>query len=262
MKQLFALIALFYTALGHADTTLVFKLFPEKDSNQTYTYQIKDGLVRISEQGSNKISLYDKSKQLYQSFDKASGTISRIDKNILGQSIEHLNQQRLAKLAETEKLLQDKLKSRDDEDRRIAEALINQLKYPDIYGAHTFIKVEKTSGTKTINNIECQIYTIKRREEVLKQVCMASSSTLGMPETDYQSLRDFYHFNYSTQTQVMLAMGKSDFSHIDFEAENMPGIPIEIRLGSKQGNQLESLLHELNTGSLGSDLMQLPNTQN
>jgi hypothetical protein len=57
-------------------------------------------------------------------------------------------------------------------------------------------------------------------------------------------------------------MGKSDFSHVDFEAENMAGIPIEIRLGSKQGNMLESLLDNIDTGALDASLLQLPNMQN
>jgi hypothetical protein len=91
---------------------------------------------------------------------------------------------------------------------------------------------------------------------------MAKASTLGIPEADYLTLRDFYHFNYSTQTQILLAMGKSDFSHVDFEQENIAGIPVEVRLSSKEGNSIESSLDTVSTSPLDNNLLQLPNVKN
>lgn len=261
MKQLFVLSVLFYTALCHADTTLVFKHYPDKDSSQISTYYIKDGILRLSDQGSKKISLYDKSKQLYQSFDGEDGTISRIDRNILKQNIDRLNQQRLAKLAETEKQLHAELEGMDGEAKRLAESLVNQLKYPEFYGAHTFLKVEKTAQKQTINNIECQIYNIRRQDQLLRQICMAEASTLGISQPDYQTLRDFYHFNYTTQTQIMLAMGNSDFSHIDYEEENVSGIPIESRLVSGSGNSIDLSIVSVSTNAIDAGLMQIPNSE-
>jgi hypothetical protein len=57
---------------------------------------------------------------------------------------------------------------------------------------------------------------------------MASADTLGLSAGDYSTLRDFFHFNYLAQTRMMIAAGKTDFSFIDYEQENMPGIAIQV----------------------------------
>ena len=44
---------------------------------------------------------------------------------------------------------------------------------------------------------------------------------------EYQTLRSFYAFDYKVLTQIMLAMGKSDFSVIDYEQQKIPGVVIE-----------------------------------
>lgn len=246
MKQFFATVILLITSqISQADATLTVKIFDRQDSSQLLTYYIKDGKVRISEDGSKRTNIYDEAEQHFLSIDQASGNISRIDKDILRQRVETLNKQRLEKLVEVESGLQEKLKTMDEEEKMIAESLVNQLKYPEFYGAHTFIKVEQTEKNKTIQGVPCQVYIISRKDIQLKQICMASAQALGLSAKDYQSLRNFYHFNYNTQTQLLLAMGKTGFTHIDYEQENMPGIPIEVISLDQNGNKTDLLLESL-----------------
>ena len=143
----------------------------------------------------------------------------------------------------------------DDEEKISAESLINQLKYPEFYGAHTFIKIEKTTLSKTIRNIGCDVYNIRRGNSLLKQVCIANNKSLKLGN-DYDTLRAFYKFNYNTQTRLMLATGKTNFTNVDYQQENIDGIPIEVILKSEQGDKLELILDSITIKPLENKLFK------
>lgn len=245
------------TQMTYADTTLVFKSHAGKDSQHRTIYYIKNGLLRFSEQDSKRINIYDKSKQVFLSIDKEKQTISRIDKDILGQHVEALQRQRLMALAEAEKKVNAQLKSSDINEKALAETVINQLRYPEFYGAHTHLKTEKTTITKNLNGIDCQVYNIIRNDQLLKQICMADYKTMNLTSDDYDTLRQFYRFDYSTQTRLLIAQGKTEFVLIDYDEENIDGIPIEITAISENENKLILLLDELDSGTLDSSLFEV-----
>lgn len=258
MTRLFLLLCLLSNIqTANADATLIFKTSTGKESQQRIIYYIKNGLLRFSEQDSERFNIYDKSRQVFQSIDKEKQTISRIDKDILGRHVEALQRQRLVALAEAEKKVSEQLKSSDINEKTLAETVINQLRYPEFYGAHTHLKTEKTSITKSINGVDCQVYNIIRNNQLLKQVCMADFKTMGLTSDDYDTLRQFLRFDYTTQTQLLIARGKTDFVLIDYDEENIDGVPIEITAISANENKLNLLLDKTDSGTLDSSLFEV-----
>ena len=256
-RFVFLLLLLAITQSAFADATLTFKSFAGKDSQHSIIYYIKNGLLRFSEQDSKRINIYDKSRQVFLSIDQEKQTISRIDKDILSKHVEALQRQRLVALAEAEKKVSEQLKSGDINEKSLAESVINQLRYPEFYGAHTFLKTEKTTVTKNLNNIDCQIYNISRNNQLLKQVCMADYKSMGLTSGDYDTLRQFYRFDYTTQTQLLIAQGKTNFVLIDYDEENIDGLPIEITTISENENKLILLLDKTDSGTLDSSLFEV-----
>lgn len=243
---LLLVVCLLFNQLALADATLVFAMPTGPDPERKVNYRLKNNMLRIDQADTEQFKLYDHSQQAFIHIDGKTGNISRIDNDYVNSRIDGLNQQRLEKVTEVESQLKDKLADKSAEEKRIAEDLINQLKYPEYYGAHTFLKVEKTRQTHTINKIKCLIYNITRKEQLLKQLCMASQDELQLSNTDYATLRGFYHFNYLVQTRLRIAMGKTDFIHVDYEQENMAGIPIEVLQISDENKKPEMFLYRIN----------------
>ena len=258
MTRLLSLLCLFaITQMAYADATLIFKSSPGNDSQHRIIYYIKNGLLRFSEQDSERFNIYDKSRQVFQSIDKEKQTISRIDKDILGRHVEALNQQRLQALIEAEKKVSAQLKSSDINEKTLAETVINQLRYPEFYGAHTHLKTEKTTTTKNLNGIDCQVYNITRNNQLLKQICMADFRAMGLTSDDYDTLRQFFRFDYATQTQLLIAQGQTNFVLIDYDEEDIDGVPIEISAISENENKLILLLDKTDSGTLNSSLFEV-----
>jgi len=237
-----------------ADSTLIFKTF-NNEAKSSLTYHIKGKKLRLTEENSPSINIYDDVTQAFNSNNKETGKTSHIDSAILEQEITRLNQHRMMKIAETEKQLKEKLKAMSDKETLLVESLINQLKYPEFYGAHTLLKIEKTGSSKIISNIDCDVYNIKRGDSLLKQVCIANNKALKLGD-DFDTLRNFYRFNYNTQTRLMLASGKSDFTLIDYQQENIDGIPIEVIIKSEKGDRLEILLDSISVKPLETKLFE------
>jgi len=260
MKVFLLLIACsLFNGIAVADVTLIFNMPAGPDQVREVNYRIKNHTLRIDQANSKQYKLYDNTQQAFINIDENTGNISRIDGDYLNSRVATLNQQRLEKLAVVEQQLKDKLNSKPAEEKRIAEELLNQLKYPEFYGAHTFLKVETTKQTRRINKIQCHVYNLTRNDEILKQLCMASQEALKLSDIDYATLRGFYHFNYIFQTQLRIAMGKTDFIQVDYEKENMAGIPIEILHISDKNQKSELSLNRIQHNILDQVLF---NSQN
>ena len=261
MKQLPALIVLFYMAsLSHADTMLTFSTQFGQNSHQL-SYYIKDGMLRFSEDGSHRINIYDKSKQAFVSIDQGSGTISRIDKQLLAQRVDALTKIRQQKIASAEAELNNIVEAMPGPEQEVAVSVLNQLKYPEFYGAHTRLRALAEKKTRKIAGIECQLYSIRRQDRLLKQICMALPDALGISSDDYHTLREFYRFNYTTQTELLIASGKTGFSYVDYEQHNMPGVTVEISAKVKQPDHANLLLESVSTEPLQASLFAIPKAE-
>lgn len=258
MKLKLVLIALLLANnLSHADTTLIFKQPDDSGKEKTLTYYIKDGLLRLTEEGINKINVFDQKKDEFTSIDQATGNISRINQDLVNQHVEKLNKQRLEKLKSVETELNKELQSMDEDKKEVAELLMNKLKYPEFYGEHTYLEAKKTTTSKNINDIECLVYNVTLHGNLVRQICMAPVDKLKITEQDYSTLRAFYKFNYNTQSRMMLATGKTSFTYVDFEAKNMHGIPAEIVLFTKQGSSQDHILYQVKNNTLDKALFEI-----
>ena len=259
MKLNFVLIALLLANnLSHADTTLIFKQSDDTLKKETFfTYYIKDGQLRLTEEGNNKINVFTQNKDEFTSINQDTGNISRINKDIVNQHVEKLNKQRLEKLKSVETELNKKLQTMAPDKKEIAELLINKLKYPEFYGEHTYLEAKKTTTTKHINNIECQVYNVNLQETLVRQICMMPYDKLNISPQDYATLRAFYQFNYSTQSQISIAAGNTSFTYVDFEAKNMQGIPAEITLFTERGSKQDHVLYQVKNTLLDKTLFEI-----
>lgn len=240
-----------------SDSTLIFKNFTDTNS-WSNNYYLKNGQLRLLEERSKLFNIYKKSKQSFISFNPKSGKTSRIDSTITDQRVETLNQQRMQKVAGLEKQLNSKLKKMNDTEKKVGESLINQLKYPELYGSHTLLRIIKTKQSKSINKISCDVYRVLHKNTEVKSVCIANNQSLKLAANDYNTLLNFYHFNYTIQTRLMLAMGKTDFNKIDYKQENIDGIPIEIINTRDKGNKLELMLVNVSRKKLDKTLFSPP----
>ncbi len=245
MKLLLMLIVLLYGQhYAIADVTLEFNEIINKNH---VVFKLKDSKLKFFHTGHPRFNTYNRENQNFISIDTKSGKKSIITPTLLNKRIGQLSQQRLKKLAQVEKKLKKELKSMLAKDRENAETLINFLKYPDIYGEHTQLSLRTTDQSKKINGISCQVYQLYRKKDRIKEVCIAQASALKISSNDYKTLRSFYAFNYSMQTRLMLAMGKTRFNLIDYEEEKITGIMIESidYIGDKISQHL--ILDSINT---------------
>jgi len=225
MKIIFTCIVLLSSIhYAYADATLEYK---EITSKGLIAYITKGEKLKFTQSAQARFNLFNHKKQEFISFDPTSGLSSMVNNNVLKQRVSQLTQQRLKKLSQVELRLEKKLQTMTPEQQQAGESLINILKYPDMYGEHTLLKVKKSNTSKQILNITCHVYQIYRAKKLIREICMASKKSLKLNPEDYFTLRSFYAFNYKMQSQIMIAMGKTRFSLIDYEQHNMEGILIE-----------------------------------
>jgi hypothetical protein len=228
MKILLTCIVLLsISQYAFADISLTFKTLNNDQYQPSMTYSIKAPLLKFSQTGQNTINLYNRKTRQFTNFDKDSGNTNLLDESTLNRQVSQLKKNRLIKLQGVEKELQKQHATMSTEKQEAAQSVINILKYPDLYGEHTFLKVKKIQPQKQINNINCQVYQLYRNTEKLKSFCLATPKALKMSPEDYQTLRSFYAFNYTMQSQLFLAMGNTKFTIIDYKQHKMPGIVIE-----------------------------------
>lgn len=241
-----------------ADATLNFKLTPESGEPHSISYSIKDHQLRLTESTSERINLFNQSHKQFVSYEPKSGKAEKINPQILDQRVSQLNSQRLKKLAAVKKQLDVKLEKMTAKEREIGEGLVNQLAYPEYYGEHTQLKIVPLEATKQIANIECRVFQLIKEKERLKEFCVASQQAMQLSKQDYQTLRDFYAFDYNMLSRLMLAMGKSDFTIIDYDKHNMSGVVIETLEFKQSLISQQMLLTEFDTKSIDEEIFQLP----
>ncbi len=235
MKYILTIVLLYTQQFAFADVSLVFKDVHIRDNSHTTAYLIKENQLKLTESGSRRINIFNQDSQQFISFDPDSGKSSMINEKVLDQRVAEFNQRRLKQIAEVEEKMQVTLKTMTDKEQEVGQSLLGMLKYPELYGKHTQLRVTlapvNASGVKSqklATTVACKNYHLYRKEQLLKTFCMAEASSLNINAQEYQTLRGFYAFDYNMQTRLMLAAGQSDFSLVDYQNANIPGVAIEI----------------------------------
>jgi len=241
-----------------ADTTLEFKNLHNPNKQDSILYQIKDQKLRFTESGSKRVNLFDSKNQQFITFLPDTGKAEMFNREVLDTRVAQLNKKRMLKLSLVEQELKEKLKSMSAKEQEVGESIVNQLKFPEFYGDHTLLKVNALESTKKIDNIECKIYQLIKKKQRLKEYCIANPSALGMNSSDYQTLRNFYAFDYNMLTRLMLAMGKSGFELIDYDKEGMQGVVIEVISFKGDSIMQHQMLASFNNDTLNQSIYDLP----
>ena len=240
---------------AYGDATLEFK---EITSKGLITYKINDEKLKFTQSTQDRLNLFNSKKQEFISFDPKSGLSTVFNNDVLKQRVSQLSQQRLKKLAQVEQKLDKKLKTMTPEQQQAGESLINILKYPDMYGEHTLLTVKKSDTSKQILNISCQVYQVYRAKQLIKDFCMASAKSLKLDPEDYLTQRSFYAFNYNMQSQLMIAMGKTRFSLVDYDKHDIDGVLIESIDYRGPTVQQHLILSDLNHENVSKSEFTLP----
>jgi len=253
-----AIILLSLSQYAVADTTLEFKNLLNLDKQSSTLYQIKDQKLRFTESNSKRVNLFDSQNQQFITFAPATGKAEMLNREVLDTRVAQLNQKRLLKLSRVEQELKEKLKLMTAKEQEVGESIVNQLKFPEFYGEHTLLKVNALESTKKIGDVECKIYQLIKQKKRLKEYCITSPSALQMSNSDYQTLRNFYAFDYNMLTRLMLAMGKSSFELVDYDKEKMQGIIIETISFKGDSIMQHQMLTSFNTDTLDKSIYELP----
>jgi|GEM_PF-2889574 len=253
-----AIVLLSLSQYAVADATLNYSQSQTGSKPYSFTFMLREQRLRVNESGSGRINLFKQLGPEFISYNPQNQQLDLINPAILKARVEELDQQRHQRIKQIETDLQQKLTQMSEQEQEIGEALLNQIKYPASYGEHTQIKVIPLKDRKTVAGIECQVYQLVKQQQRIKEFCMAPAEALGLSQQDYQTLRSFYAFDYSMVSQLMLAMGKSDFTVIDYDAHNMPGVVIEAIEFDQQQISQHTELSSFNTEALQAEQLSLP----
>lgn len=261
MKKWLPLIALMTLQnISVADVRLEFSRYTQSGQQGTFNIFVKNSLLRIEDKDAQRFNLFDSEKKRFISQHQRSGKIARMDMNILTQRAQQLNQKRLQRLHKILTELDKKRPQMSQTELEVSEELINQMKYPKEYGAYTFNTLEKTSTQKEIAGIQCQLYTLKRKNQLLKTLCIANQKQLGISSQDFNTLLDYEEFQYQVESQINLAMGDADFDLISLKELNIAGLVIETQKQLKKQLVAEQRLTKISTQALNKTLFELPKT--
>lgn len=254
-----AIVLLYSTQFqtAFADSTLHFSQLSGKQSKATQSYQIKSHLLRLSDSQSQRINLFNSKDSEFISFDTQSNQQSKLNEKILGKRLTQLNQKRQQHIRKVEARMEAEMKKMSQKEQEIATSLLNQLKYPDLYGGHTLLELTPSMESKTIQEIPCTVYKLYQQTKLIKSFCMAQPKDLKLTQREYKTLRDFYRFDYSTQSRIMLASGKGDFKLVDLDKLKISGVIIE-QISYRKGRIAKHLiLNRLEQTPLDDSLFNL-----
>lgn len=240
-KLLTCIVLLSFSHYASADITFEFKDIKSTNKQHSVTYKLKNHLLKLTESTSKRINIYNHATDQFVSHDLETGKSSMLNEQVLNQRINQLNQKRLKKLVTVEKEVSAKLKTMTADEQKVGESLINILKYPEMYGEHTLLSVKASIKQKQIADINCQVYELYRNTELLKEFCLADAKSLKISAQEYKTFRNFYNFEYKTQSRLMLALGKTDFVLVDYEQQKIPGIIIET-ISYKKNKTIQHLI--------------------
>lgn len=228
-----------------ADTTL--KMVAPGD-NGVVMYYIKGDMVRWS------IDWNDGSDSTYKLYDSAANTMTIVNPAqksymVLDDATIQAMSRELAKIWQR---MQARMAKMPPKQRRIMKQMM------DMGQPQPAPEVSRTGETKIVNGFFCQVYTISGPGHD-SYYCMASIEELGIPESDYQSLRDLIAFSVSVAEQFSKEFGVAEHISQFKAAMEINGIPIKWRASDSNGDIKEGmLLSSVSTKIMETSLFTLP----
>lgn len=182
---------------------------------------VQDGRIRI-DQGAGGWMLYDSGKNSVSVVDTQRRSYFELTRDELRRYGKQLGTAR--------KLLDEQLPGMLPEQREAIEKMMGGAtrKSPLLF--------QSTGQKREVAGYACTGGRLVRSGKVQEEVCLASPRDIGMPETDYASVRNMYRLMH--EMQELGAPGiLPDFSEID-------GVPIEVRNPNGDFQRTKRIAHE------------------
>ncbi len=250
------LVTVHHTASG--DARLDFLRYTPEGRSLHFSYLIKNQRLRLVAPGSQRFNLFDSQQQAFISLNLQNGNMARMDKRILAQRASQLNHKRLQRLEKIYQEMDKKRPTMSEKEWELTEEVKTQMKYPDQYGTYTLNKLEKTTIQQKIANINCQLYTLKRKNKHLKNLCIANRKQLGISTHDFATLQAYEEFNYQTQSQIMLAMGDANFELVSLKEQQINGVIIKEESIQNKASKTQLVLTKVSTQEIDEEQLKLP----
>ena len=257
-KLLIYLLLIGIHHIAYGDARLDFSRYTADGKPVTFSYLIKNQLLRLDEPGSQRFNLFNSRQQAFVSLNLQNGNMARMDMGILAQRASQLNRKRLQRINKIYQELDKKRPTMNQKELELAEEVKNQMKYPEQFGAYTLNKLEKTNTHKQIAGVDCQLYTLKRENKPLKSLCIASRKQLGISAGDFATMQAYDEFNYQIQSQIMLAMGEADFDLISLKEQQIDGVIIEEKNLQNKQEKPQLILTNISTQAIDKEQLKLP----
>lgn len=254
-----------------ADTTLERSVSGLLNAGSRTTY-IKDGMVRRGSGAKSAYVLYNSETDTMTIVNPEQGSYRVLDKstiNAMGRKLAQTNQKARRRMQSlladvppsqrrrVKKMMRMFNKTMTDQvppaQRRRMQGMMSTFNaMMDQKELPSSSEVIVTGQQKTINGFSCQVYTVSGPGQ--DSVCLASAGELGLPEADYQALRDMRHFTASITKRL------SRFIGIGPRIQALPaieGIPVQAHT-SAFGIQSSTTLKSVSTDSLDPSLFTIP----
>lgn len=114
------------------------------------------------------------------------------------------------------------------------------------------VTVRATGETRAVRNIPCKVVLVSRGSRNVQEACVATRKDAGVPEADYQAMRNMFAFMRKTAEEMMTSMGMQAPGSMfpDFE-----GVPVEIK-DLEDGKV--STLRSVSTKPIDAAAMRIP----
>lgn len=182
--------------------------FETREGNATgrVTVAVQEGRVRI-DQGGGAWMLYDSGKNSVSLVEPQRRSYVELTR----EELRRYGQQ----LGAARKLLDEQLPGLLPEQRAAIEKMMGGA------ARREPLLFQPTGQKRKVSGYPCSMGRLVRRSEVQEEACIAAPADIGMPKTDYASVRSMYQLMH--EMQELGAPGiLPDLSEID-------GIPIEVR---------------------------------
>lgn len=229
-----SLCVVFGSTISFADTSLIMHM-EHHGKNQTSPVYISNNKVRF-DQGGQKGSymIFDNSKQAMMIVEPAKRQYSVIDEEKLTQLMSMMNLLRQQMSSQMEGLPPEQRSQMEEALEQKIPGLSKEVKSANF-------KFEDVGEKGKYNNTPCTFKKVIKNGEPISKVCVASVSSLGIDQGDYETLNGFFEFMISFASK--LPMGDQYTRSIKTWSTGLNGLPIYEKPvdGKGEGNQLMSV---------------------
>lgn len=216
---------LFAVSPARADSTITLK--DSKDGSRSLI-QVKGGMARMSEPGSQDYMLYDKARDLVIHVDGARGQYTEMDRDTLKQQAAAMGGMRQEMAAQMEQM-QAQLQGLPPEQRRMIEQQMGSMMGTPSAAPQPARKVRSEArGRKKVNGFACKQHDLYEGKDKVAEVCIASADDIDVSKSDYETVTAMMAFMRDMEKSAQMMSGQSADSD-PLILSGLTGIPVAMK---------------------------------